>query len=817
MIHHERLRPPSRDYPADEWNVIEKRFHPEFLAQLETMMALGNGYLGMRGCPEEGGPNAENVTLINGFYETRPIVYGEEAYGFAKTGQTICNVTDSKIIKLFVDDEPFWLPNANLLSYDRRLNMKSGTLDREILWETPAGKQVLITSRRLVSFANRHVAAISYCVTLLNAQAFVVISSEMATSEPSARINADDPRQARAFSGRVLHHRTSYSKDRRIVLCHATEKSRLILACAADNALETSCAHTYKVAHSENFGQVAFTIEARPGCRIQLTKCMVYHTSQAASAEELCGRAEWTMDRVMNQGFQQLLASQVQYMDDFWRRSDVQVKDIREDRTKRSTVEIQQAIRFNLFHILQASARAEDAGVPAKGLTGQAYEGHYFWDTEIYLLPFLTYTSPRIARNLLTFRYKMLPQARARARQLGHRGAMFPWRTVSGEEASAYYAAGTAQYHINADIIYALRKYVQATGDELFMRDCGAEMLVETARLWIDLGFYSAAKGGKFCINGVTGPDEYNTVVNNNAYTNLMARENLRYAAQTVESLRATNPDAYNTLLHRTALEPWEVEAWVRAAESMYVPYDEKLKIIPQDDNFLDREPWDFQNTPRDHYPLLLFYHPLNIYRKRVIKQADVVLAMFLLGDAFSPEVKKRNFEFYDPLTTGDSSLSSCVEAIIAAQIGDMDKAIRYGMAALLMDLADVGGNVKDGCHIASMGGTWTLLTYGFGGMRDDDGTLSFRPHRAPEDNAILRFPVTYRGQMLEVEIGQEKVEYSLREGECLVIRHEMEEVQLSREHPAAVRPINRRPAPVFPDRERDNSSDLGDLDGANR
>src|ERR1700720_260133 len=777
MIHHERLRPPSHDYPADEWNVIEKGFHPEFLAQLETMLALGNGYLGMRGCPEEGGPNAENTTLINGFYETSPIVYPEDAYGFAKTGQTIIGVTDSKIIKLFVDDEPFWLPNANLLSYDRRLNMKSGTLDREILWETPAGKQVSIRSRRLVSFANRHVAAISYEVTLLNATASLVISSEMAVNEPSTVTAANDPRQTRLFGGRGLHPRASYAKDQRIVLCHATEKSHLTLACATDHSLETACPHAHKVARTEDFGQVAYTIEALPDSPIRLTKYMVYHTSQTASVEELCGRAEWTMDRIVNQDFQQLLASQEQYMDDFWRRSDVRVREIRKERTKRSTVEIQQAIRFNLFHILQASARAEDAGVPAKGLTGRAYEGHYFWDTEIYLLPFLTYTSPRIAKNLPVFRYKMLDQARNRAKLLGHRGAMFPWRTINGEEASAYYAAGTAQYHINADIMYALRKYVQATGDEAFLRDCGAEMLVETARLWLALGFYADAKEGKFCINSVTGPDEYNTVVNNNAYTNLMARENLRYAAQTIESMRATNPDAYNALVHKTALEASEVEAWVRAADGMYVPYDEELKIVPQDDSFLDREPWDFKNTPSDHYPLLLFYHPLNIYRKQVIKQADVVLAMFLLGDAFSPDAKKRNFEFYDPLTTGDSSLSSCVGAIIAAQIGDMEKAIREGMAALLMDLADVGGNVKDGGHIASMGGTWMILAYGLGGMRDNDGTLSFWPRRAPEDNAVLRFPLPHRGQMLEVEIGQGKVEYALCLGESLVIRHETEEI----------------------------------------
>jgi alpha,alpha-trehalose phosphorylase len=792
MIHHERLRPPPDDYPADEWNVIEKAFHPEFLAQFETMLALGNGYLGMRGCPEEGGPTAENGTFINGFYETRPIVYGEEAYGFAKTGQTIVNVTDSKIIKLFVDDEPFWLPNARFLSYDRRLNMQSGTLDREILWETPSGKQVLITSRRLVSFVHRHVATISYQVTLLNAEAPVVIASEMVANAPSAPAHEDDPRRASVLAGRVLQHRASYAKERRLVLCHATDKSQMILACATDHDLETTCPHAYKAVHTEDFGQVTFTIEAQPGCPIHLTKYMVYHTSQMASPEEVCGRAEWTMDRVMQQGFQPLLAAQAQYMEDFWRRSDVRISDIREDRVKRTTLEIQQAIRFNLFHILQASARAEHAGVPAKGLTGQAYEGHYFWDTEIYMLPFLIYTSPRTARNLLTFRYRMLPQARAHARQLGHKGAMFPWRTINGEEASAYYAAGTAAYHINADIMYALRKYVNATGDEQFLQDCGAEMLVETARLWLDLGFYSDRQGGKFCINGVTGPDEYKTVVNNNAYTNVMARENLRYAAETVASLRTNKPEVYKALVHKTGLEPSEVEAWQRAADGMFVPYDEERGIYPQDDSFLDREPWDFQNTPSDRYPLLLFYHPLDIYRKQVIKQADVLLAMFLLGDAFSLEAKQRNFAFYDPLTTGDSSLSSCIEAIIAAEIGDLKKTREFGMAALLMDLADVGGNVKDGCHIASMGGTWMMLTYGFGGMRDYDGMLSFWPRRAPEENATLRFPLTYRGQMLEVEIGPETVQYSLREGERLVIRHETEEIQLTREHPLAVRPVSR-------------------------
>jgi alpha,alpha-trehalose phosphorylase len=562
----------------------------------------------------------------------------------------------------------------------------------------------------------------------------------------------------------------------------------MMLACGIDHDLQTDCPNDYESDHAENFGRILFRVEAEPGRPVHLTKYIVYHTSSAVTADDIAGRAEWSLNRVTSLGFGKLLAEQEQYMDEFWRNSDVQVSNIEERRARLSTVEMQQAIRLNLFHILQASARAENHGVPAKGLTGQAYEGHYFWDTEIYLFPFLLYTSPHTAKNLLRLRYNMLDKARMRARELSHRGALFPWRTINGEEASAYYEAGTAQYHINADIMYALRKYVNATGDEDFLFSYGAEMLVETARLWYDLGFFSPRKGGKFCINGVTGPDEYKTVVNNNTYTNLMARENLRYAAETIERLQVQQPQALEALTRKIGLELSEIENWKRAASNTYVPFDAATGIYPQDDSFLDREPWDFKNTPSDRYPLLLFYHPLNIYRHQVIKQADVLLAMFLLGHEFSLEAKKRNYEFYDPLTTGDSSLSSCIEAIIALEVGDFDKAVDYGRAALLMDLADVGGNVKDGCHIASMGGTWMVFAYGFAGLRDYDGTLSFRPQRPPEAQARLKFPITYRGQILDVEIQADSTTYSLRRGEKLIIHHENEEIVLTAANPSAVR-----------------------------
>jgi alpha,alpha-trehalose phosphorylase len=378
----------------------------------------------------------------------------------------------------------------------------------------------------------------------------------------------------------------------------------------------------------------------------------------------------------------------------------------------------------------------------------------------------------------------MLDQARRRAEVVGHPGALFPWRTINGEEASAYYAAGTAQYHINADIMYALKKYVEVTGDEGFLLDCGAEMLVETARMWRDLGFYSKDKGNKFCIDGVTGPDEYNTVVDNNTFTNLMARENLWYAAKVVRMIRKKHHDSFLTLKHRTNLQPGEVTAWQKAADAMYLPYDEKMKILPQDDGFLEKKKWDLNKIPPEKFPLLLHFHPLVIYRHQVIKQADVVLALFLLGNEFSLQAKRRNFDYYDKLTTGDSSLSVSIQSIIAFELGKMKKAEEYARYALMMDLGDIGGNVKSGLHMASMGGTWMAIVNGIAGMRDYDGQISFRP-RLPGKIRLLRFRLTIRGQTIEVKMETRQVIYRLVEGEKITLHHGGHKFTLTRERPA--------------------------------
>jgi alpha,alpha-trehalose phosphorylase len=675
-----------------------------------------------------------------------------------------------------VDDERLYLARANLEHFERALDMRAGTLDRELVWVTPAGKRVSIRSRRLVSFVHRHAAAIEYEVTLLDAGAPVVIASELEQHD-HAKEETGDPRR-RALGRRVLVPRVDAAEDLRVILGFAARNSGMTLGCGIEHVIETRCPVETEVTQDGRSGRVVFSVDASAGASIRITKFITFHVSTRVSAQELCERAARTLTRLRSQGFAQLASEQEVYLEDFWRRSDVQLETEATADLPRSPAYAQQAIRFNLFSLLQASARTDGIGVPSKGLTGQGYEGHYFWDTEVYVLPFLVYTMPRVARNLLALRHRRLDQARERAREVNQKGALFPWRTISGEEASAYYAAGTAQYHINADIVHALRKYVGATGDEKFLLDAGAEILVETARLWCDLGFFSEELDGRFSITGVTGPDEYNTVVNNNLYTNLMARENLWYAAETVERMQADHPEQLAPLVDRTGLEPGEVAGWREAADRMYLPYDEKRGVYLQDDDFFQREPWDFENTPPEEYPLLLHYHPLVIYRHRVIKQADVVLAIFLLGDEFTVEEKRRVFDFYDPLTTGDSSLSACVQSIVAAEVGYVEKAVEYARSALLVDLADSHQNADDGLHIASMGGTWMAIVYGFAGFRDYDGRFTFDPVLAPGMKR-LRFPLTIRGARLRVEIEPRQASFTLEEGDDLRIECRGEPIHL--------------------------------------
>ncbi|MCP1503423.1 alpha,alpha-trehalose phosphorylase [Curtobacterium herbarum] len=751
-------------YPVDEWALIETEYADEQGVD-ETNFAVGNGYLGLRGNFDEGRGGVQYGTYINGFHETWPIRHAETAFGFAKTGQTIINVPDAKVIRLYVDDEPLVLSEADILRHSRRLDFRGGYLLRETEWSTPSGKRVLIRSRRLVSFVERHLAVIDYEVTMLDHDASVLLSSQVLNRQDvadeyhagmKAAAAAFDPRKAESFTDRVLQPRLKRNAGSRSLLGYQATSSGMTICVGVEHRLETENSWDETSSIEDDLAKHVYRVQAKAGQPIRLVKSVVYHTSRGVPARELADRCDRTLDRAKYESVEQVFGEQRKWLDDYWARSDVEVA---------GQPEVQQAVRWNLFQLAQATARTDGHGIAAKGVTGSGYGGHYFWDMEIYVLPFLSYTAPIVARNALRFRYNMLDAARSRARELNQRGALFPWRTINGEESSAYYAAGTAQYHIDADIAHALMQYVRASGDTDFLKRGAIDILVETARLWEDLGFWRSNGDQKFHIDGVTGPDEYTTVVDDNMYTNVMARANLWSAVNACRHLAVDDPDEYARMIRRTGLDQSEVESWERAAESMEIPFDPHRGIHPQDAQFLDKELWDLERTPESKRPLLLHYHPLVIYRFQVLKQADVVLALFLQGHEFTPAEKRRDFDYYDALTTGDSTLSAVVQSIMAAEVGYHELAGQYFQTALYVDLADLHGNTTDGVHIASTGGIWGALVNGFGGMRDHGGRLSFNP-RLPVDWDRLTYRMTVHGSRVRVDLEQKALTFTVETGD---------------------------------------------------
>ena len=451
-------------------------------------------------------------------------------------------------------------------------------------------------------------------------------------------------------------------------------------------------------------------------------------------------------------GWDQLLAEQRAFLDDFWAGADVEVV---------GDPEIQQAVRFALFQVLQSGARAEIRPIAAKGLTGPGYDGHTFWDTETFVLPVLNFTQPAAAADALRWRHSVLPLARERATDLGLKGAAFPWRTIDGQECSGYWPAGTAAFHINADIARAVLDYVNATGDEKFEREVGVEILVETARLWRSIGHHDAE--GRFRIDGVTGPDEYSAIKDNNIFTNLMAQRNLAAAADLAEK--------HDDVAEQLGVTTEEAASWRDAAKAMMMPYDRRLGVHPQHEGFTEHAVWDFNHTPEEGYPLLLHYPYFDLYRKQVVKQADLVLAIHMCGDAFTDEQKARDFAYYEPLTVRDSSLSACTQAVVAAEVGQLELAHEYLAEAALMDLRDLERNTRDGMHMASLAGAWIALIQGFGGMRQTPDGLTFAP-RLPNGFSRLKFHMRYRGRLLRVTVTRHEATYELVDGDQLTIQH---------------------------------------------
>jgi alpha,alpha-trehalose phosphorylase len=784
----------NEPYGAEPWSLTESSLDLNLIAQSESVFALSNGHIGMRGNLDEGDPHGLPGTYLNSLYEDRPLPYAEAGYGFPDMGQTVINVTNGKIIRLLVNDEPFDVRYGIVRSHTRTLDLRAGTLTREVVWTSPAGHTVKVKSVRLVSLTQRAVAAISYSVTPVTLgdggeetadspggePVRVVVLSEVVANEEIPVASAD-PRAAAILAEPLVseYHDTIDGGRPRAILVHATRSSKLRLAAGMAHEITGPKRMQHGVESFPDMGRLTVAAEVPQGEELRLVKYLGYGWSSVRSRPALIDQVGGALAAAELTGWDGLLKEQRAFLDAFWEGADVEVD---------GDVEIQQAVRFGLFHILQAGARAEQRPIPAKGLTGTGYDGHTFWDTEAFVLPVLTYTHPSAAGDALRWRGLTLDTARAHAVELGLAGAAFAWRTIHGEECSGYWPAGTAAFHINADIAAAVVNYLDATQDDQFELEVGLPILVETARLWRSIGQHDAR--GQFRIEGVTGPDEYSAIKDNNVYTNLMAQHNLAAAAALAEK-RQVEARALGVTTEEAA-------SWRDAAEDMYIPFDDRLKVNPQHEGFTNYARWDFKNTPEDHYPLLLHYPYFQLYRKQVVKQADVVLAMQMRPDAFTPEQKLRNFDYYESITVRDSSLSPCTQAVMAAEVGHLSLAYDYLAEAAFMDLQDREHNTKDGLHIASLAGAWTALVGGFGGMRSGDG-LSFAP-KLPPGIVRLSFRMRYRGRIVLVSVHNRSATYTLLAGDPLDITHHGNPVTISdKELTLDIPPSVQLPPPTQP------------------
>ncbi|KJK44199.1 glycosyl hydrolase [Lentzea aerocolonigenes] len=765
-------------YTIEPWALRWQGLAVDQLHRTESTFALANGHIGFRGTLDEGEPRGLPGTYLNGFYEEHQLPYGEAGYGYPEAGQTVVNVTDGKIIRLLVEDEPLDMRYGNAIEHERVLDFRSGTLRRRTVWESPTGRRVIVRSERLVSFTQRAVAAIRYEVEPMD-DVQLVVQSDLLANEPTIH-RTNDPRVAAALDAPLVNDFTMAEKMR-AVLCHHTKVSGLRMAAAMDHEIEIGDGQESGYSdprtdiHAEpDLARFTAAVDVKAGSCLKLTKYLGYGWSGKRSTPALRAQVEAALAGACQTGWDGLLAEQRAFLDDFWQVADIEIE---------GDDELQQAIRFALFHILQAGARGESRAIPGKGLTGPGYDGHAFWDTEMFVLPVLTYTVPDAARDALRWRHSTLDKARDRAKVLGLKGAAFPWRSINGAECSAYWPAGTAAFHVSGDVAYATQQYLNATNDEDFERDQATEILAETARLWMSLGHHDRHDG--FRIDGVTGPDEYSAIVDNNVYTNLIAQQNLRSAAQAAER----HPD-------KAQASPEEIAAWRTAADAMAVPYDEMLQVHSQADNFTKHAEWDFEQTPPEKYPLLLHFPYFDLYRRQVIKQADLVLAMHVRGDVFTPEEKARNFAYYEARTVRDSSLSAGTQAVLAAEVGHPGLAFDYLLEAAYTDLHDLHDNVNNGLHMASLAGAWMALVAGFGGMRDHGGELTFAP-RVPETLTRFSFRMAFQGTRIAIDVCETEATYRIVDGTEFSTKHHGEPITITADTPVTM------PIPKAPELER--------------
>jgi len=745
----------------DPWEIREAPYQPDLNIYFETNFTLGNGYMAARGRLEEG--FGEEMETYPGTYIAGVFDHFEGEF------VELVNVPDFFALTITIGWHALDLRQGAVEQYSRVLNMREGTLTRSFIWTDPDGKRTRFYFQRFFSLANVHLACHRFRAVPLNHQEPIRVFAPL-DGEVFNRRQRDYPPIKGIVPNYHLDPVDHWCDEDSIRLQRQTKTTGIDICQQARMEL-TASARLGAWSGSEGAEQ-QIDFDATGG-EVGFDRFIAVYTSRDAAAEALAGLAEAATASAKAQGYDALLTEHVAAWAKRWEGADIVID---------GDPAAQQGIRFNIFQLIQANARWDPrASLAAKLLSHTRYKGNAFWDTEIFMFPFFLYTDPAAARNLLLYRYHMLPGARAKAKRLGLRGAMYPWMSAhDGSEQCDSWEYGDCEIHITADIAYAIDQYLQVTGDNAFLVQHAAEIYIETARFWADRVAWNPRRKA-YTIGTVKGPDEYCAITNNNMYTNYLAAFNLALAEGAVARLQADYPAEWQRLADALGVQPEEVAHWRAIREGMYQHWDKRRDLLIQDDTFLDKPEFDLTPYQDRTKPVLEIIGYERAMRVRILRQTDALLLMYLLNDKFTEKQKRACFRFYEPLTTHDSSLSYNTHCIMAAELGMARKAAYYFDKTCRLDLDDELDTARSGLHGASLGGTWQSVVNGFAGVRVIEGKLALRP-LLPRGWQRLAFQLQFQGRTLAISITKQALNLRLLTGEPLPLLVRGREMVLAEE-----------------------------------
>jgi maltose phosphorylase len=732
----------------DEWCIVEEGFHPEFNEITESVMSLGNGRMGQRGNFEEqfSGKSLPGNYVAGVYYPDKTRV-GWWKNGYPEYFAKVLNAANWIGIQVEVDYETLDLATADVWDFTRVLNMREGYLERRFNARLKSGKELAVSAKRFCSIVDDEAGAIRYSVTPLNFDGKLTLTPFVDGDIRNRDANYDEK-----FWDEV-HKETGYGEA--YIELRTKKTGFHVLTGMKFEVFRDGQRVEFQSlpVRLEKYVANKVSLDARTGQELTLVKYACNLSTLNHPDEELLFRAKKYLARLADKGFDKMATEQAQAWADKWKFMDIAIEGDPENPGQ--AVAAQQGIRFNLFQLCQTyTGEDERLNIGPKGFTGEKYGGSTYWDTEAYCIPFYLATAdPKVARNLLIYRYKHLPKAIENAGKLGFRAgaALYPMVTMNGEECHNEWEITFEEIHRNGAIAYAIYDYVRYTGDEQYLVDYGLEVLIGIARFWSQRVNWSGEKK-QYVMLGVTGPNEYENNVNNNWYTSYIARWCLEYAVEVAARVKSLDPAKYRALADRIHFREQKETAKARdIIANLYLPESKELGIFLQQDGFLDKEQLTVKDLAPGDRPLNQKWSWDRILRSVFIKQADVLQGLYFFEDRFDAETIRRNYEFYEPRTVHESSLSPCVHAILAARLGLQEKAYEFYLRTSRLDLDDYNNDTEDGCHITSMAGTWMAVVKGFGGMRIRDGKVWFAPF-CPAHWQSFSFNVRFRGHLLTVK-----------------------------------------------------------------